>query len=54
MRTSVLAVLVGSVMLVRAAQGQVPAPANPLDGIPDKMPFDVPYGRRSRWTARKR
>jgi uncharacterized protein GlcG (DUF336 family) len=27
-----------------AVQGQQPQPANPLDNIPEKMPFDVPYG----------
>jgi uncharacterized protein GlcG (DUF336 family) len=27
-----------------AVQAQQPAPANPLDTVPDKMPFDVPYG----------
>lgn len=42
MKTSVLAVLLGSIMLSGAAQAQ--APANPMDVIPDKMPFDVPYG----------
>jgi uncharacterized protein GlcG (DUF336 family) len=27
-----------------AAHAQQPAPANPLDVIPEKMPFNVPYG----------
>ena len=44
MRASLLVMLLGSVVLTRAAQAQGPAPANPLDVIPDKMPFDVPYG----------
>ena len=44
MRTTVVAVLLGGVLLAGGAQGQAPAPANPLDVIPDKMPFDVPYG----------
>jgi uncharacterized protein GlcG (DUF336 family) len=26
------------------ARAQQPAPANPLDAIPEKMPFDIPYG----------
>lgn len=26
------------------AQAQTPPPANPLDAVPDSMPFDVPYG----------
>ena len=42
MRISASVVLLGGVMLAQAAQGQ--APANPLDAVPDKMPFDVPYG----------
>ena len=25
-------------------QAQTPQPANPLDAVPDAMPFDVPYG----------
>ena len=44
MKASTLVMLLGSVMLTRAAQGQATAPANALDAIPDKMPFDVPYG----------
>ncbi len=28
----------------QAAPAQPPPPANPLDAVPDKMPFDVPYG----------
>lgn len=27
-----------------AGEAQTPAPANPLDAVPDTMPFDVPYG----------
>jgi glc operon protein GlcG len=27
-----------------SGQAQTPSPANPLDAIPDNMPFDVPYG----------
>jgi glc operon protein GlcG len=44
MKASCSAVLLGSVVLAGAAQGQALAPTNPLDVIPDKMPFDVPYG----------
>lgn len=42
MKISASLVLLGGVMLAQAALGQ--APANSLDVIPDKMPFDVPYG----------
>lgn len=47
MKAGVFTVLLGSAMLAGAAMAQTstsPAPANPLDAIPDKMPFDVPYG----------
>ena len=44
MKRSFLAFLVGGLVLAGAAQGQAPAPANPLDVVPEKMPFDVPYG----------
>src|SRR6202042_2412898 len=27
-----------------SSEAQTPAPANPLDTVPDSMPFDVPYG----------
>jgi len=27
-----------------SGEAQTPAPANPLDTVPDNMPFDVPYG----------
>jgi glc operon protein GlcG len=32
------------ILLPVAASAQQPPAANPLDVIPDKMPFDVPYG----------
>jgi glc operon protein GlcG len=39
------AALLGATLLVAGpAFAQQPAPANPLDAVPDKMPFDVPYG----------
>jgi glc operon protein GlcG len=44
MHCSSLAALMGGLVLAGAAQGQAPAPANPLDVVPDKMPFEVPYG----------
>ncbi|MDB5405887.1 MAG: hypothetical protein JWL84_799 [Rhodospirillales bacterium] len=44
MTKHVLAAAVGAVLLAAgASQAQTPAP-NPLDVVPDKMPFDVPYG----------
>jgi glc operon protein GlcG len=47
MRKHVLAIaLMGAALIVAGggrAQQQQPA-ANPLDVVPDKMPFDVPYG----------
>ena len=40
-----LAVL-AAVLLVAAgaSYAQQPQPANPLDAVPEKMPFDIPYG----------
>jgi uncharacterized protein GlcG (DUF336 family) len=32
------------IALQSGAQQASPPPANPLDTVPDKMPFDVPYG----------
>jgi glc operon protein GlcG len=29
---------------ITSSRAQPAAPANPLDAVPDKMPFDVPYG----------
>ncbi len=44
MRSSTFAIAVlSAVLLGTAAQAQTPAP-NPLDVVPEKMPFDVPYG----------
>ena len=42
MHSRTMAILLGGVVAASAARAQ--APANPLDVIPDKMPFDVPYG----------
>ncbi len=39
------AALIGAALLGSAPIGaQQAPPANPLDAVPDKMPFDVPYG----------
>jgi glc operon protein GlcG len=38
-------IVFGAALLVAsAAQAQQPPAANPLDVIPDKMPFNIPYG----------
>jgi hypothetical protein len=26
-------------------------PLNPIDVVPDKIPFDIPYGPRYRWNV---
>ena len=41
-----LAALVGAALCLAAvaARGQSAPAANPLDAIPEKMPFDIPYG----------
>ena len=39
-----IAILGGVLLSAAAAEAQQPAPPNPLDTIPDKMPFDIPYG----------
>jgi glc operon protein GlcG len=46
MKSRALAIIVLSAALLgsAAAHAQTTPPANPLDVIPDKMPFDVPYG----------
>jgi glc operon protein GlcG len=46
MRNAVIAALAGCVLFAgTVGQAQQPAPpANPLDVVPDQMPFDVPYG----------
>ena len=46
-RSCLTIILLGSAMLGAVpalAQQAAPAPENPLDAVPDKMPFDVPYG----------
>lgn len=45
MKPRAIAIVVLSAVLLGPAAHAQPAPAaNPLDVIPDKMPFDVPYG----------
>jgi glc operon protein GlcG len=45
MKPHALAIVTLSAVLLGATAHAQPAPAaNPLDVIPDKMPFDVPYG----------
>jgi glc operon protein GlcG len=39
-----VAILVACVFGLRTAGAQQSPPPNPLDVVPDKMPFDVPYG----------
>jgi glc operon protein GlcG len=45
MNVHVLAVFVAAgLVLAGESRAQQPAAPNPLDVVPDKMPFDVPYG----------
>jgi uncharacterized protein GlcG (DUF336 family) len=39
-----VAILALALMAAGDSRAQQPAAANPLDVVPDKMPFDVPYG----------
>ena len=39
-----LAILSGALLGPAPLQAQQPPAANPLDTVPDKMPFDIPYG----------
>jgi glc operon protein GlcG len=39
-----LAIVLGAMLGIGTSGAQPAAPANPLDAVPDKMPFDVPYG----------
>jgi glc operon protein GlcG len=45
-RHALLAALLGAVLCFTTAARAQPAPAapNPLDVVPEKMPFDIPYG----------
>jgi glc operon protein GlcG len=48
MRVHTLRLVLAATALCAGAAGKVqaqtPPPANPLDAVPDSMPFDVPYG----------
>ena len=37
-------IALSAALLATAPHAQQSAPANPLDEVPDKMPFDIPYG----------
>jgi glc operon protein GlcG len=43
-RFAPLAIAGGALCILCAGEAQQPAPTNPLDAVPEKMPFDVPYG----------
>ncbi len=43
-RMVAVAILALALMAAGDSRAQQPAAANPLDVVPDKMPFDVPYG----------
>ncbi|HET9577173.1 MAG TPA: heme-binding protein [Usitatibacter sp.] len=43
-RFPVAALLASMLAAAPLALAQAPAPSNPLDAVPDTMPFDVPYG----------
>ncbi len=41
---TVVALVAGAFVMIGSALAQTAAAPNPLDAIPDKMPFDIPYG----------
>ena len=43
-RIAVTVMMLGVALGVSASRAQQAVPANPLDAVPEKMPFDVPYG----------
>jgi uncharacterized protein GlcG (DUF336 family) len=43
-RSFVAMAMSAAFLLPATAFSQAPAAANPLDAVPDKMPFDIPYG----------
>src|ERR1700693_3206665 len=49
-RSALTSALFGAALMGTALLGSAPLdaqqvpPANPLDAVPDKMPFDIPYG----------
>jgi len=46
MRSHILRLALAGAAMLYAGHGraQQPAPPNPLDAVPEKMPFDIPYG----------
>jgi uncharacterized protein GlcG (DUF336 family) len=44
LKSALAAAALGGVFVAGASLAQQPPAANPLDAIPDKMPFDIPYG----------
>jgi glc operon protein GlcG len=43
-RVLAVAVLGNALLIANPVYAQSPPPPNPLDAVPEKMPFDVPYG----------
>ena len=43
-KLTVLTLAAAALLGVCVSEAQQAPPANPLDAVPDKMPFDVPYG----------
>jgi uncharacterized protein GlcG (DUF336 family) len=43
-RAALAVVLAAGLLCAESSQAQQTPPANPLDAVPEKMPFDVPYG----------
>jgi len=43
-RIALTVTMIALALGVSASRAQQAAPANPLDAVPEKMPFDVPYG----------
>jgi glc operon protein GlcG len=41
---TLLALLAGAFVMTGSALAQTAATPNPLDAVPEKMPFDIPYG----------
>jgi glc operon protein GlcG len=43
-RFASLMIVLGTLYALPASEAEQAPPANPLDAVPEKMPFDVPYG----------
>ena len=43
-RFASLLIVLGTLYALPTSEAQQAAAANPLDAVPEKMPFDVPYG----------